>query len=325
MPNGTVAVFDKTALAAIAAQAKGNNIKLVIDRDSKAEKSMSAAQKKTVGEMNNPVVLDAYFVSNGVRISDFNGGEAEVTAEYPTEYPVRVWYVTDDGEKELVPSTYDGKVATFIVTHFSHYVVEQLDGSRFNVCPQDATCVYAKFPDADTKAWYHDGVHFCVDKGIMGGYDNGKFGPTDTLSRAMVVQMLYNMEAKPTVSAKADFSDVEEGRWYSDAVAWAETNGIAGGYGQGKFGPEDPITREQLAKILYGYAKYKGYNTTSKEELDSFKDVNETSSWAIEELKWAKGVRLIGGKGSGVLDPRGNASRAEAATMFKNFCEYLVK
>jgi len=325
MPNGTVAVFDKKVLAAVADQAKGNNIKLVIDRDTKAEQSMTSAQKETVSEMNNPVVLDAYFISNGTRISDFRGGEAEVTAAYPTEYPVRVWYVTDEGEKELVPSTYDGKVATFTVTHFSHYVVEQLDGSSFKTCPQDETCVYAPFTDTDTKAWYHDGVHFCVDNKYMNGYGNNIFKPYDTLSRAMVVQILYNLEGRPALDSKPSFTDVDEKSWYADAIAWAEINNVVNGYGNGKYGPEDPVSREQLAAIYNRYASYKGYKLSANAELTAFTDAEKVSGWALKNIKWAIAVKLMEGKGNGILDPKGNATRAEAATMLKNFCENIAK
>jgi len=113
---------------------------------------MTSAQKDTLKEMNNPVVLDAFFVSDGVRISDFKGGEAELVAEYPTTHPVRVWYITESGEKELIPSTYDGKVATFIVTHFSHYVIEMLDGSSygFDSCVTIANLAIASLKNGHT-------------------------------------------------------------------------------------------------------------------------------------------------------------------------------
>jgi len=327
LPNGTVAVFDKTTLAAVASQAKGANIQLVVDRDSKAEQSMTKAQKETVSEMNKPVVLDAYFTSNGQRISDFKGGEAELIAEYPTTSPVRVWYVTDVGEKELVPSTYDGKVATFTVTHFSHYVIEMLDGTSYNTCPQDETCVYAKFSDANPKEWYHSGVHFCVENGYMNGVDNGLFAPNSTLSRGMIVTMLWRIEGSPVVNYAMSFKDVADDFWYTEAIRWAQSTGVVLGYDESTFGPEDNVTREQLAAILWRYAKYKGYDVSVGEDTNilSYDDaIGGISEYAISAMQWACGAGIINGIGTR-LEARGFATRAQAACMIQRFCVNVAK
>jgi len=191
------------------------------------------------------------------------------------------------------------------------------------VCPQDETCVYAPFADADPQAWYHDGVHFCVENRYMVGYANGLFGPGDTLSRAMIVQILFNMEGCPAATENASFSDVSSDAWYAAAISWGEENNVVKGYGNGKFGPDDDVTREQLARILMSYAAYKGYSVTETADITDFADWEQTSKWALTSLQWAKAVKLMKGYADGTIRPTGNATRAEAATMIKHFCENI--
>ena len=144
--------------------------------------------------------------------------------------------------------------------------------------------------------------------------------PTATqLSRAMMVQILYNLEDRPAAAESAAFTDVAADAWYADAVNWAAGEGIVSGYGNGRFGPDDLITREQMANMLYYYAQYKGYDVSAGGELSSFTDGASTSGWAAEAVQWAVGSGLLSGKGGGVLDPQGTATRAEAASIFMRF------
>ena len=122
------------------------------------------------------------------------------------------------------------------------------------------TCPAAGFRDVDEDAWYHEAVDYALDNGLMSGVSSREFAPGSTLTRAMVAQMLYSLEGKPAAGS-ADFADVAEGAWYADAISWAAGEGIVSGYGD-TFGPNDPITREQLAAILYRYAKNEGYKTS---------------------------------------------------------------
>lgn len=184
-------------------------------------------------------------------------------------------------------------------------------------CPRDETCPIWPYTDASTTAWYHDGVHYCLETGLMVGCGGGKFEPNSSLSRAQLLQILYNKEGRPGVSPDSGFADVAQGTWYAKAVSWAAQSGIAAGYGDGTFGPSDPITREQLAAILWRYAG--SPKTTGK--LDSFTDGDRASNYARKALEWAVETGMMEGKGGGVLDPRGNATRAEAATMMKKYCE----
>ena len=194
-------------------------------------------------------------------------------------------------------------------------------------CPRDETCPIWSFADASTTAWYHDGVHFCIDEGLMEGYGGGLFGPNDTLSRAQLCQIVYNMEGHPAVTGGSVFDDVAEGAWYCDAVTWAAANGVVEGYGNGKYGPNDPITREQLAAILWRYAKSKGYDVSVGEDTNilSYTDVADLSEYAIPAMQWACGAGVIEGVTESTLVPQGNATRAQAATMLMRFCVNVAK
>ena len=192
-------------------------------------------------------------------------------------------------------------------------------------CDGGASCPLNHFTDTDPAAWYHDGVHFCLDEGLMEGYGDGIFGPNNNLSRAQLVQTLYNKEGRPAVTGESAFDDVAGDAWYADAVIWAAANGVVDGYGNGKYGPNDPITREQLATILYRYAQAKGYDVSVGEDTNilSYTDALETSEYAIPAMQWACGAGIIQGNG-GYLNPQGDATRAEIATMLMRFCGYYA-
>ena len=134
--------------------------------------------------------------------------------------------------------------------------------------------------------------------------------------------LIYNLEKRPG-GGEISFTDVTDGQWYTEAVTWAANNGIVSGYGNDTFGPNDAVTREQLAVILYRYAQYKGYNTTISQDLSVFADGNSASGWAVEALEWAVSQGVMAGKGGNILDPIGTATRAEVAQMFFNYLTSL--
>lgn len=191
-------------------------------------------------------------------------------------------------------------------------------------CPGGVDCPAYSYGDVDTSAWYHEAVDYVLVNGLMSGYGNGVFGPNDHLSRAQLCQILYNKEGRPAVTGSSAFTDVADGAWYADAVTWAAENGIVGGYGGGLFGPEDNITREQLAAILYRYAQTKGYDTASGADLSAYGDASDVSSWAIPAMQWACGTGVIMGVTESTLLPQGSATRAQVATMLMRFCEYYA-
>lgn len=186
-------------------------------------------------------------------------------------------------------------------------------------CPGGVDCPAYSYRDVDTSAWYHEAVDYVLVNGLMSGYGNGLFGPNDNLSRAQLCQILYNKEGRPAVTGNSVFTDVAGTAWYADAVIWANANGIVGGYGNGLFGPEDNITREQLAAILWRYAGSPG----SSHSLDAFTDAGQISDWAMDAMRWANENGVLNGDGSGHLIPRGNATRAHVAQMIQNFLENI--
>ncbi|MBR1843021.1 MAG: S-layer homology domain-containing protein, partial [Oscillospiraceae bacterium] len=321
LPTGTV-TFDAEAVAAISEQADGKDLHLNLEDI--GENKLSAAQKDTVKDMDVQGVLDAYMTSNGKRISDFKGGKATVTVSYELKdgqvgRGIVVWYVADNGEKTEVPAAYSNKEISFTVEHFSNYVIAY-DAERAASCPKDDTCPISEFTDADANAWYHDGVHFVLENKLMSGYGNGKFSPADYTSRAMVAQILWNLEGKPASTYEMNYSDVASGAWYADAIRWATEKGIVTGYGDGKFGPDDNITREQLAAIIYRYAQSKGQGFTGAWMFNlDYEDASSVSDWASEAMHWMVMKGIIKGQTDKTLAPKSNASRAEIATMIMRY------
>jgi len=192
-------------------------------------------------------------------------------------------------------------------------------------CDGGKDCPSYAFTDVDQTQWYHEGIDFVVENGMMQGIGNNKFDPHGATSRAMIVTILYRLEGQPKVNSENPFDDVQNGTWYTDAVIWAAANGIVNGYGDGKFGPDDDITREQMARIMYNYAEFKGYDVSARASLGSFTDVDKISSWASEEMKWAVSVGLINGMGDGIVAPQGEAERCQVAAIFMRFCDKYVK
>ena len=321
LPGGTVS-FDTEAVAAIAEQAEGRDLTLHLDDVEVTE--LSDAQQEAVSDLAIEVVLDVFLTAGGERISDFKGGAAAVKVPYTlkdgqTARGLVVWHVADDGVKTQVPATYDGENIAFTVPHFSNYVIAY-DAEKAAECPKDETCPLAAFTDLDPTAWYHDGIHFCLENELMNGVGHGKFNPTGAASRAMIVTILYRLEGAPEVTGENPFTDVADGMWYTDAVLWAAENGIVEGNGKGLFRPNDAVTREQLAAIFYRCAVSRGQGFQGMWMfLLDYPDAAEVSGWADEAMHWCVMNGIIQGK-DGKLVPQGEATRAEAATMLMRFC-----
>ena len=175
-----------------------------------------------------------------------------------------------------------------------------------------------------TGHWALDSIRKVYDLGLMTGTKATRFSPDTALNRAMLVTILYRLEGSPAVSSASVYTDVAAGTWYTDAVAWAAQHGITVGYGNGKFGPTDDITREQMATILYRYAQYKTYDTTASADLRGYTDAGSISGWALEALQWANGAGLISGRSSTLLAPAGSTTRAETAVILIRFLEQIA-
>jgi len=159
----------------------------------------------------------------------------------------------------------------------------------------------------------------------MHGSGDNKFAPNSTITRAMIVQILYNIEKNPAITGPSEFNDIKEDQWFYKAVLWAKNNKIVTGYGNGLFGPDDAITREQMMIILYNYAIKKELDISKTSDLMDFTDAAKVSNWASNGVKWAVGSGLVNGKGNSILDPSGKATRAETAVIMKHFAENFIK
>lgn len=183
------------------------------------------------------------------------------------------------------------------------------------------------FTDLAVGAWYEDAVAYVYRHDLMSGFSEDTFGPNAALSRAQLCQILYNMEGRPAVTGSGSFSDLADGAWYTDAVTWAASQGIVDGYGGGLFGPDDNITREQLASILYRCAQARGDDVSVGEDTNilSYSDAADVAEYAISAMQWACGAGVITGISESALAPRGEATRAQTAAMLMRFCEQYVE
>lgn len=191
----------------------------------------------------------------------------------------------------------------------------------FSLLPTAALAADANpFTDVKDADWFYDGVLWAEDEGLMNGTAATTFAPNDTTTRGMLVTILWRLAGKPDAKG-TQFSDVDDGAYYADATIWGCANDIICGYGDGTFGPNDAITRQQMATILYRYAKYAKYDVTAAADLSDYDDADEVASWAEDALAWANAEGLINGMGDGTLAPAGNATRAQVAAILYRMTE----
>lgn len=180
------------------------------------------------------------------------------------------------------------------------------------------------FSDVKESDWFYKGVSYVVENSMMNGVGDNQFAPNAPLTREMLAVVLYNMEKQPESTGVNPFADVKADMWYTDAIVWANANGIVAGYDDSTFGLGDSITREQLATILYRYAQLKGYDVTEKADLTGYTDSASISSYAVEAMQWANANGIVNGMTETTLAPQGTATRAQVATMLMNFCENVA-
>ena len=252
----------------------------------------------------------------------FSGQTVTITPKPDEGYTVDKVTVTDaDGKPVEVTKNVNG---TYSFTQPSGRVTITVTFkvlTALSECPRDASCPMSGYTDLNMGEWYHDGIHYCLDEGLMDGVDAGMFAPNATTSRAMIVTILWRLQGSPEVEATETFTDVSPDAWYAKAIAWAVAEGVADGYGEGLFGPNDAITREQLAAMLWRYAA----RPESEGGLSAFADGAETSAWAQQAVSWAVSLGLINGVDSDRLDPKGQATRAQTATILMRFAQSMTR
>ena len=337
---------------AVAADTKvtvAKTIKFTVDTNSKtfdAAKNIVAGSNTTVkvtGE-SSPYTYEFTYTKPS------SGGSSGGSSSGKTTYKVTTSAVNNGGVNASPSSAEKGAAITITLSPDKGYKLDKLtvtDGSGKAVSTvKKSDTVYTftmpasavkvgvsyvkatetpsetKFNDVSANDWFASAVDYVTGKGMMNGTADNTFSPKANTTRGMVVTVLYRLENQPSTSV-ASFTDVASGAYYANAVAWANANGIVSGYGSGKFGPNDKVTREQLAAILYRYAQYKKYDVSVGEDTNilSYDDAQSISSYAIPAIQWACGAGVVTGKSGSKLDPKGNATRAEVAAMLMRFCE----
>ena len=172
------------------------------------------------------------------------------------------------------------------------------------------------FSDIPANAWYEEAVEYVREQGMMSGTGGGAFSPNGTMTRGMLVTVLYKHAGSPQVTEANQFTDVAAGKWYYDAVRWAAGKGVVSGYSANRFGPDDPVTREQTATILWNYADKPGVSS-----VQAFADQSAISAYAVNAVAWARSAGIISGKGANLFDPKGLTTRAEMASILYQFCK----
>lgn len=277
--------------------------------------SSSSSGGSSSGKTTYKVTTSA--VNNGgVNASPSNaekGATITITLSPDKGYKLDKLTVTDGSGKSVSTVKKSDTVYTFTMP--ASAVTVGVSYAKADETPSKTT-----FNDVSANDWFASAVDYVTGKGMMNGTAANTFSPKANTTRGMVVTVLYRLENQPSTSA-ASFTDVASGAYYANAVAWANANGIVSGYGSGKFGPNDKVTREQLAAILYRYAQYKKYDVSGANSLDGYTDVQSVSSYAVPALQWANAAGVVTGKSGSKLDPKGNATRAEVAAMLMRFCE----
>ena len=204
------------------------------------------------------------------------------------------------------------------------------ENTGYRACLKEGACPIWPFTDAVPSAWYHDGVHYCIENGLMQGVSTAKFLPDGSTTRAQLVTILWRLEGSPEATNTASFGDVADGAWYAKAVRWAAGSGVVRGYDSEHFGPDDAVTREQMVTILYRYAQYKGYDVSVGEDTNilSFADAMTVSEYAIPAMQWACGSSMVNGiaqDGGMLLAPKDTTTRAQVATLMMRFQGTVTK
>ena len=247
-----------------------------------------------------------------------SGAAVTITVIPDEGYQLDTLTVTDSKGNELKLTEKGGGQYTFVMP--SGAVTVKAVFTELEATPEPLP-----FMDVAETAWYADAVRYVYEHDLMNGTDTDQFSPDSTTSRSMIATILWRMAGSPVVNYTMDFSDVAQGQWYSEAIRWAASEGIVGGYGNGAFGTDDPITREQFAVMLYRFAQKQGYDVSVGENTNilSYTDAFDVAEYAIPAMQWACGAGILNGSGAN-LNPQGDATRAQAAAMLMRFCEEVV-
>ncbi len=231
-----------------------------------------------------------------------------------------VYRVEEDSSFTDMKAYYESGYMVFETTHLSKYVLAA------SATPTSMPSNLWPFTDAAVNSgnWKYENIKFVYENGVMTGVKANQFQPDVPLTRAMFASVIYRLAGSPDITYKNVFSDVPAGKWYSNAIIWAYEKGIVAGLGNGRYGTNDNITREQLARMLMEFAKVQSYNTSDSADFSKFADASEVSRWATDNMRWAVGAGIISGStkdGSYYMNPKGQATRVECAVMLTKFIQ----
>lgn len=273
--------------------------------------SLNAAQQRALGSQAAAATLaNASVLVDGAAASCPAGSVRAAVAVNAAD-DLTAWSLADDGSISAVGGAYDAGQQT--------YAFDVVNG----------VTAIARFPFTDVVAgtWYYGAAAYAYNNGLFAGMTPTTFAPNATMTRAMLVSVLWRLAGASAPKAPNTFVDVPDGAWYTDAVTWAAENGVVSGIGGSRFDPSGFVTREQTAEILYNYAHSKGYDVSARADLTAFPDAASVSGWAEEALSWANAAGLINGTvrdGQTILDPQGSASRAQIAMILMNYVKHVV-
>ncbi|OON98940.1 MAG: hypothetical protein ATN35_02725 [Epulopiscium sp. Nele67-Bin004] len=267
-----------------------------------------------------PTDIIASNILSAPKVTDFDGNIVSPTLISSNEGIYSLVYTSDDNQLTLglkFSTEIDINTPTIDIPD------EQPDEPPITVTPDASGDIRSIFSDIPSGAWYCVDVANVYNQGIMTGISNTEFGPQNTANRAMMAAILHRMDDSATLSLTNSFSDVVSGAWYEASVNWAVSAGVYGGFEDGTFRPNDPITREQLVTIMYNYATYRQYDISTSADISTFSDGNSVAAWASTAMEWAVGNGIVGGKDGNLLDPKGTATRAEIAAIINRFLSYI--
>lgn len=287
-------------------------------------------QPSTGGSVGlTPIVTETEHGSVSLSLSRPSVGQTVTITPQPDEgYTVAAVTVTDaSGQALTVTKNHDGTWSYEQPRGQVTIAVIFRLASDASDCPQDDSCPLAGYSDLQMHTWYHGCVHYCLENGLMVGTAQGVFSPDAALTRAQAVVILWRNEGSPLVEQPLDFDDVADDAWYADAVRWAVAADVMSGYGNGRFGADDPMTREQMASIFHRFALQKGEAVSdgAAVDLNRFSDADAISSWALDVVQWACDTGLLRGFEDGRLDPTGSTTRVQYSAMIMRFLEDITQ
>ena len=309
------AYFDTDALEDIYGQTS-SSVKFVLEELKKSK--LSDEQQEVAGDRP---IYQLKITSGSKTITEIDDGNVEVTFPYELEEDevkegLLIQLVDDDGDVQKIKCSYStkGETVSFDTTNFGIFVIGY-----------DADQIWENpFTDVKEEDWFYEAVKYVVQKGLFAGTSETTFEPNLTMTRSMLVTVLYRLAGSPVVEGTSKVSDVAPNAYYTDAVIWATQNGIVGGYDNGQFGTNDPVSREQMATILYRYAQHMEYDVSLVKGLNDYTDSNQVSSYAVRAMQWAVANGIINGTSSTTLSPQGSATRSQVAVILMRFDEEIA-